>query len=249
MSPGAPRAVAVLLCAGQGTRMGASVNKVFLMLDGEPLLAHSTRAFLATLAIDELLFVAHPDEIERVRREIAEVYAPGKTRGVIAGGATRHQSESRALAELRPDIERGRVDVVLIHDAARPFVRPEDIAALVTSARVSHGALLASLVRGDEVIARVGPDGSLLSALDSRQLYRAQTPQAFDARLLLAAYEQASEDGFEGTDTASSVERVGQAIHVIPGPASNYKVTTPKDLLRAEAMRQRAKRDPRPSDV
>lgn len=249
MSPEAPRAVAVLLCAGQGTRMGASVNKVFLMLDGEPLLAHSTRAFLATPSVDELLFVAHPDETERVRREIAEVYAPGKTRGVIAGGATRHQSEARALAELRSDIESGHVDVVLIHDAARPLVRPEDIAALVTSARVSRATLLAAPVREDEVIARVGLDGALLSALDSHELFRAQTPQAFDARVLLAAYEQASADGFEGTDTASSVERAGQAIHVIPGAASNFKVTTPKDLLRAEATRQRAKREPQPSDA
>lgn len=245
MSPGAPRAVAVLLCAGQGTRMGAAVNKVFLPLDGEPLLAHATRAFLATPTVDELLFVAHPDETSRVRREIADVYAPAKTRGVIAGGATRHQSEARALAALRADIESGRVDVVLTHDAARPFVDPQDIVALITAARSLHAALLAAPVREDEVIGRVEPDGALVSALDSRHLFRAQTPQAFDARLLLAAYDQAQVDGFEGTDTASSVERAGQAIHVISGAASNFKVTTPKDLVRAEAALQQAKREPR----
>lgn len=229
------RAVAVLLCAGQGTRMGAPQNKVFLTLSGEPLLAFSTRAFVAAPSIDEVLFVAHPDEIGRVRREIANVYAAAKTRDVVSGGATRHQSEERALAALRPDIEARQVDVVLIHDAARPFVRPEDIESLVVAARSCRAALLASPVRKDEVIARIGPDGALLAALDSRELFRAQTPQAFEAGVLLTSFNQAQLDGYEGTDTASSVERVGQAIHVITGVDGNFKVTTPKDLLRAEA--------------
>lgn len=233
------RVVAVVLCAGQGARMGAGENKVFLALHGEPLLAYSTRALVAAPSVDELLFVAHPDEIERVRSEIAQVYALEKMRGVVAGGATRHHSEERALAELRPDIEAGLVDILLIHDAARPFVRPMDVDALVTAARQFGAALLAAPVRDDEVIAQVGPDGGLSGALGPQNLFRAQTPQAFNARLLLAAYDRARVDGFSGTDTASSVERMGAAIHVVQGPLSNFKVTTPKDLLRADARLRR----------
>lgn len=228
-------AVGVILCAGQGARMGAAQNKVFLPLAGEPLLAHSARAFAASPAIDELLFVAHPNEIERVR-EIVQHGGLAKTRDVIAGGATRHQSEERALANLRPDTEAGRVDVLLIHDAARPFVRVADIEALVIAAREHRAALLAAPVGDHEVIARVSDDGEIMATLASAGLFRAQTPQAFDATLLLAVYARAQAAGFEGTDTASSVERAGVAVRVVPGPAANFKVTTPQDLSRAESL-------------
>lgn len=224
--------------------MGAIENKVFLRLAGEPLLAYSTRAFVASPAVEELLFVAHPEEVDRVRREIAVPYALGKTRGVIPGGATRHQSEARALAELRPDIEAGLVAVVLIHDAARPFVRVDDIEALATTARAHRAAILAAPVREDEVIAQIAQDGAIVSTFASADLFRAQTPQAFDARLLLAAYERARADGFEGTDTASSVERAGCAIHVLSGGSANFKVTTPKDLIRAESLIHQAGASP-----
>lgn len=240
MSSAHAQVVAVLLSAGQGSRMGAGQNKVFLRLAGEPLLAYATRAFVAAPDVATVLFVAHPAEVERVRQEIVEPYAASKSRGVIAGGATRHQSEARALAALRQDIEAGRVDVVMIHDAARPFVRVRDIHALVVAARAHQAALLAAPVGDDEALCRIAPDGSIVEALPPTELYRAQTPQAFDARLLLAAYDRAQTDGFEGTDTASSVERLGRAIHVIAGPAWNLKVTTPKDLLRAESFLRRA---------
>lgn len=230
------RAVGVILCAGQGTRMGAGQNKVFLPLAGEPLLAYSARAFATSPSIDELLFVARPDEIERVRREIVQRYGLDRTRDVIAGGATRHQSEERALEYLRPDIEAGRVDTLLIHDAARPFVRVADIEALVTEAREHRAALLAAPVSDEEVIARVGDDGEILATYESAGLFRAQTPQAFDATLLLAVYAEARAAGFEGTDTASSVERAGVAVRIVPGPVANFKVTSPHDLQRAETL-------------
>ncbi|HKV84490.1 MAG TPA: 2-C-methyl-D-erythritol 4-phosphate cytidylyltransferase [Ktedonobacterales bacterium] len=229
-------AVGVILCAGRGARMGAAQNKVFLPLAGESLLTYSARAFAASPAIDELLFVAHPDEIERVRREVVQHGGLTKTRDIIAGGATRHQSEERALASLRPDIEAGRVDVLLIHDAARPFVRVADIEALVVAAREHRAALLAAPVGADEVIARVSDDGEIVATFASAELYRAQTPQAFDATLLLAVYAQARAAGFEGTDTASSVERAGVAVRVVAGPGANFKVTTAQDLARAETL-------------
>lgn len=125
---------------------------------------------------------------------------------------------------------------MLIHDGARPFVSPEEIDALARLAHEAGGALLASAVAPDEVFARVDETGCAAAILPSRELWRAQTPQAFAARGLLAAYDAAHRDGFEGTDTASTYERAGQIVRVLAGSPDNVKVTTPDDLVRAERI-------------
>jgi 2-C-methyl-D-erythritol 4-phosphate cytidylyltransferase len=230
------RSVAVILCAGQGTRMGAGQNKVFLPLAGKPLLVYTIEAFRRASAVDEIVLVAHPAEVGYVEVEIVAAYCPDAVAAVLAGGASRHQSEERALDALRPRIEAGAVGVVLIHDGARPFVAPERVDELVGAARQTGGALLASALAPDEVIARARDDGTVTTVFESAELWRAQTPQAFDARMLLAAYDQAGAEGFEGTDTASSFERLGHAVRVVAGDSTNFKVTTPQDLLRAEVL-------------
>jgi 2-C-methyl-D-erythritol 4-phosphate cytidylyltransferase len=234
------RTVAVVLSAGQGSRMGAMQNKVFLPLAGKPLLAYTIDAFGRAREVDEVVMVAHPREVESCRCEIVERYDFGCVTAVVAGGASRHQSEDRALEALRERIEAGGIDVVLIHDGARPFVEPEDIDALVREARLSGGALLGTRVEEHEVIARRDAEGMIAAIQTGNGLWRAQTPQAFDARTLLAAYDLARVDGFEGTDTASSYERLGRAVRMVEGHTTNFKVTTPDDLVRAEALlRQR----------
>lgn len=236
------RTVAVILCAGQGTRMGAGQNKVFLPILGKPLLVYTIEAFQRARAVDDILLVAHPNEVDYCREEIVRRYGLAGVREVIAGGATRHQSEERALDWLRARIEASAVGVVLIHDGARPFVPPEEIDALAQVAAEAGGALLASAVEPDTVIARVDEEGYIAALLAPEELWRAQTPQAFEARTLLAAYDAARAEGFEGTDTASTYERAGHEVRIVPGSADNFKVTTPHDLLRAEqVVRQRAK--------
>lgn len=226
--------VAVVLCAGQGTRMRAAQNKVFLPVLDKPLLVYALEALAHARDVDELLLVAHPSERTYCEDEIVRRYRVPHVVGVIAGGATRHQSEERALDALRPRIEAGAVSVVLIHDGARPFVSPRDVDALVRVARREGGALLATPVGRDEAIVRVDASGQAIEQLPTSELWRAQTPQAFDARALLAAYDQARRDGFEGTDTAASYERVGHRVCVVAGSADNFKVTTPHDLAHAE---------------
>jgi 2-C-methyl-D-erythritol 4-phosphate cytidylyltransferase len=228
-------AVTVILSAGQGTRMGAGQNKVYLPLGGKPLLVRTVEAFAATEAVASILLVAHPNEVEYCRREVVQRYGLVRVRDVIAGGQTRHQSEERALAALRSDIEAERIDVVAIHDGARPFVTPEEIERVVAAARDAGGALLATPVPADEVVARVAEDGAVVQVYPSAELWRAQTPQAFLASRLLAAYDAAREAGYEGTDTAASYERLGYATRVVAGSEANVKITTPEDLLRAEA--------------
>jgi 2-C-methyl-D-erythritol 4-phosphate cytidylyltransferase len=235
-TPLAPRAVAVVLCAGQGARMGAARNKVFLPLGDRPVIVHTLTVFERAPAIDEVLLVAHSAEVSYCQTVILARSPFAKVTGVIAGGASRHQSEQRALDALRGRIEAGEIAVVLMHDGARPFVTPQQIAQVIEAARIHGAALLATPLASDELLFALADDGAPQPIASPHELMRAQTPQAFDARTLLAAYERARADGFEGTDTAASVERLGHAVAAVPGSRANLKITTPDDLLRAEAL-------------
>ncbi len=228
--------VAVVLGAGQGTRMGVDRNKIFLPLAGKPILAHALAALSSSPAVDEVLLVAHPNEVATCQRDIVRRYDLARVSAVIAGGASRHQSEDRALAHLRPRIEAGAIAIVLVHDGARPFVTVDDIDRLISAARDTGGAMLATPAPADETIAELDDSGAIVGIIDNAGLWRAQTPQAFDAATLLAAYDLARRDGFAGTDTASSYERLGCVVRVVPGSPSNIKVTTPEDLARVEWM-------------
>jgi len=231
--------VAVILCAGQGTRMSAGQNKVLLPLLGKPMLVYAIEAFRQATLVHEILLMVHPDELAYCQNEIVEAYGLTCVRGVAVGGATRHQSEERALNALRGRIETGEINIVLVHDAARPFVHATDIDRLVQVARADGGAILASGIASDELIVRINETGRIEAVLPSNELWRAQTPQAFEAKTLLAAYDIAHTEGFEGTDTSSTFERTGQAVRIVPGSVDNFKITTPRDLLRAEELARR----------
>lgn len=228
--------IAVVLSAGQGSRMGAMQNKVFLPLAGTPLLAYTIEAFSRAHEVDEVVLVAHTREVDSCRSAIVERYGFTCVTAVVAGGASRHQSEERALDALRERIEAGAIDVVLIHDGARPFVDPGDIDALVREARQRGGALLGTRVQEQEVLVSKDGEGMVSAIWATDELWRAQTPQAFEGRTLLEAYDQARAEGFEGTDTASSYERLGRPVYMVEGRTTNFKVTTPDDLVRAEAL-------------
>ncbi|HEU4782087.1 MAG TPA: 2-C-methyl-D-erythritol 4-phosphate cytidylyltransferase, partial [Ktedonobacterales bacterium] len=208
-------------------------NKVLLTLHGTPILVRALAAFERTPRVTETLLVAYPDEVEICRGLVAE-YALAKVVAVIPGGATRHQSEDRALTWLRTRIEAGEIALLLVHDGARPLVTPDEIAALITATATTGGALLAAAP--DETLLQLNGEGKVTRAWPSEELALAQTPQAFDARRLLAAYDAARVDGFEGSDTAASFERAGGQVRVALGPPTNLKITTPDDLLRAEAL-------------
>lgn len=236
---GPGKIVAVVLGAGQGTRMGADRNKVLLTLAGRPLLAHALAVFERAPLVDETLLVAHPDEIATVEQTVVAAYGLRKVRQIIAGGASRHQSEARALAALRPRILTGEIALILIHDGARPLLTVDEVTRLIAAVRglgAPGGALLATPLASDEVILRLREDGAIVAVYPPGELARAQTPQAFTAQALLAAYDRADADGFEGTDTAASVERLGYPVALVAGSANNLKVTTPDDLLRAEEL-------------
>lgn len=222
---------AILLAGGSGSRLGHSENKVFIEVGGAPLLAWSVRAFASCDAIDHLLVVAREGEHGRVARVVEEHHAGADVR-LATGGATRHASELSGLDALADPIAAGEVDVVLIHDAARPFVTPDLITRVVDAAREVGGAV-PTLALGDGVY-RLTDDGTAIVP-EPGELHRVQTPQGFRAAPLLDAYRRsAGDDDLSGVDTAEVVQRhTDLTVVAVPGEDTNIKVTFVDDLRTA----------------
>ncbi len=229
------RVVSIVLGAGQGTRMGQPINKVFLPINGKPVIIYAIEAFEHCPAVDEILLVAAAGEEDQLFK-LARHAQCHKVRRVVRGGASRHASEQCALEILRPEIDAGEIDIVLIHDGARPFISPEKVEQLINSARVAGGAILAMPLQEEELIAQVDDNLCVQKSFEGDQVWRAQTPQAFRASLLLQAYDQAERDQFYGTDTAASLERIGCGIAVVESETTNLKITTAHDLFHAEKL-------------
>ena len=221
------RSAAVILAAGSGTRVGAETNKVLLPLEGMPILAWSVRTVLEVQSVHRIVLVVRPQD----RDAVAEAVTPhlgAHDLWVVDGGAMRHDSEWRALQTLERDIERGELDVVAIHDAARPLA-PAVLWDKVIEAAAKHGGAV-PVVPTPQLSHRNGRRAA-------PGLVAVQTPQAFAAGPLLAAYHQAEEEGYVGTDTASCLERYADVrIHKVRAPVGNLKVTFPEDLRLAEAL-------------
>jgi len=217
--------IGVILAGGRGERMGAGRNKVLLELAGEPLLAHALRTFRACCV--RLLVVSAAEDMDAVRALAGDV-------PVVPGGATRHGSEWNALQALRDSLAAD--DVVAIHDAARPLVAAADVTAVFEAAEAHGAAMLA--VPADLPAVEVR-DGTVTQAYEAGRLWRAQTPQAAKAALLLEAYARADKEGFTGTDTAAVLERCGCPVWLVQATAENPKVTVPADLPAAEELLRR----------
>ena len=229
------RVVAVILGAGQGTRMGHPINKVFLPLRGKPIIVYAIETFEHCPSVDDILLVAAAGEEEQLA-ELAHYAQCNKVRQVIRGGATRHESEQCALEVLRPGIDAGDVEIVLIHDGARPFVSADKVEQVIGKARETDGAILAAPLQAGEHIVQVNSEQCVQGSFVGQQAWKAQTPQAFQASFLLKAYDQARRDRFYGTDTAASVERLGGRVTIVESDMTNLKITTAVDLLLAERL-------------
>ena len=216
--------------AGQGKRMQAGINKVLLTLGSEPILTRILRTFSAVEEVGELIVVVAADEVAAVERQLQKV-AGLKPFQVVAGGSERQYSIYNGLQHVAK-----QADVVLVHDAARPLVTVKTIQAVIDSARAKGGAIAA--VPAKNTIKVVDTDGLVESTPPRSTLWEVQTPQGFRKDILLKANEQALQDNFLGTDDASLVERIGVPVAVVKSDYRNIKVTTPEDLLIAEAFLQ-----------
>lgn len=225
-------AVGVVLAAGLGTRVGADGNKAYLPLAGRSMVAWSLDTLSNSPAVARTVLVFRQGEHD-LARETVDRELGSATVELVEGGGTRHASETNVLRYLSDDIESGTVDVVAIHDAARPLAGADMFDEAITLAREFGGALPALAVSN---LAALSGDG-LTAVTDPTSLVRVQTPQAFRARDLLQAYRLAEPDGFEGTDTSSCIERYTDiAVRTYPGRADNLKVTYPRDVAIAQHL-------------
>lgn len=227
-----PRAAAVVLAAGAGTRLGARrdeepLNKVLLPLHGIAILARSVRTVLEVVGVHRIVLVVRPEDREAVRRAVAP-HLGAHDLWVVDGGVQRHDSEWLALRTLAADIEADEIDVVAIHDAARPLASASLWRCVIDTAAEHGGAIPVCPV--PQLSRR---DGSLAP----RDLVAVQTPQAFRARDLLDAHRRANAEGFVGTDTAACLERYTDSVVVgVPSTAANLKITFPEDIALAETL-------------
>ncbi|WP_445258338.1 IspD/TarI family cytidylyltransferase [Nocardioides aurantiacus] len=226
------RTAAVLLAAGSGSRVGADRNKVLLDLVGVPVLVWSVRTVLAVEGVHRVVLVVRPEDAEEVRDAVSP-HLGAHDLWVVEGGRERHDSEWRALEVLAADIEAGELDVVAIHDAARPLASPALWRAVVDAA-VEHGGALPVT----RLPALLGRDGR-----PAPEVVAVQTPQAFRAADLLDAHRRAQAEGFVGTDTAACLERYTDLVVVgVGSDTANLKVTWPEDVaLAAELVSRRSR--------
>lgn len=226
--PTGPRTAVVVVAAGSGSRVGAATNKVLLPLHGIPVLAWSLRTVTALPYVDHVVVVARQEDVAAVQELAARHLPEGREALLVTGGPTRHASEWRGLSALRGPIRAGEVDVVAVHDGARPLAGTALFDAVVRTAHEHGGALPAR------------PQPGLVSGDGRRHvtgLVGVQTPQAFRAGPLLDAYTRAEADGFTGTDTAGCVATYTDLpVLAVPAPATNLKVTFAEDLALAERL-------------
>jgi 2-C-methyl-D-erythritol 4-phosphate cytidylyltransferase len=233
--PGAGRAALVVLAGGSGSRVGAELNKVYLPLAGRRVISWSFLRASRVAEFGHFVLVVRPADADLARR-VLERDAPGVPVDLVIGGTTRHDSEQAGLDHLAPRITAGEVDIVAVHDGARPLADPALFRSVVVTARLIGGALPALPADGVLAVDAAGlPTGR--PAPPGLGLARVQTPQAFRARPLLDTYRDASAAGYQGTDTASSVEAFGDlTVRAVVGSRLNIKITYPADVALAERL-------------
>jgi len=222
------RIAAILPAAGLGTRMGAETPKQFLELDGEPIFIHTVRRIASCQLVTDIIVATRGDVLATLEKRIrGEKFA--QSLRVVRGGDSRQESVAAALREVSNDTE-----IVLVHDAVRPFVTREQIVRVIEEARRCQAAILGipAMDTVKEVKrASLPEDVALITGTIPRErVVLAQTPQAFSTKLLKEAFARAQADGVNASDEAGLVERLGHNVHVVLGSERNIKITRPADM-------------------
>lgn len=227
--PAAPFVTAVLLAAGSGQRMGTTTVKQFLHLAGESMLMHSLRALNACSGIDSIV-VALPQDPAAWPLEMG---GSPKVVAKVEGGSSRQASLGRALDHVPAD-----ASVVLVHDAARPMLTPQLVDSLLSALDGDCDGVIPAIPLED-TIKKVSRDMFVLEPVERQDIWRVQTPQAFDRRVLVEALAGALAAHVEATDCSALLTRAGYRVRVVPGDPQNFKVTHPGDLALAEMLLER----------
>jgi 2-C-methyl-D-erythritol 4-phosphate cytidylyltransferase len=222
------RIAAILPAAGLGTRMGAPIPKQLLELDGMPLLLFTLRRLAACPSITDFIISTRTEDVVALQDQVAKA-GLGRPARVVHGGDSRQQSVANGLAQVDPATE-----IVLVHDAVRPFVTAAQTARVIAEARQRGAAILAipAIDTVKEVKrASLPEDVALITATIPREkLVLAQTPQAFRYALLREAFRSAQQDDITASDEAGLVERLGHDVYAVLGSERNLKITRPSDL-------------------
>ena len=235
------KVVVIIPAAGLGTRMAPApakgkkhvASKQFTELNGTPILIHTLRNFAAVPQVAEILIALRESEIDgfRARLEAEANDILRKPIQFVEGGEHRQQSVANALAAVKA----APGDIVLVHDAVRPFVTSEIIEDVIKAAE-KHGAAIAGMPASDTIkqVERTAEGAVINSTIPRERVVMAQTPQGFRYEVIRKAFDEATADGFMGTDEASLVERSGHVVAVVMGSPRNIKITTPADMELAE---------------
>jgi 2-C-methyl-D-erythritol 4-phosphate cytidylyltransferase len=224
------KVTAVIPSAGSGRRMQARIKKPYLDIKGQPLLSYVLKVLNSVSAIENIIVPVSPGEEALCEKEVLKGLSLDKEVKIISGGATRQESVKKAL-----DFVPESSDLVLIHDGVRPFISAQMIERSLNETSKKLATTFGVPVK-DTVTVVSGDDRRILKTLERSSLYLIQTPQTFDREIIIDAHIKAYNDGFEGTDDASLVERMGVPVMVIPGSYDNIKITTQDDLIFAEAI-------------
>jgi 2-C-methyl-D-erythritol 4-phosphate cytidylyltransferase len=239
------KVIVIIPAAGLGTRMSAasggpkSKSKQFFELQGTPILIHTLRKFAQCGAVGEIVVALRKSEAATFQKQIEKENFKKPLR-IVEGGEHRQNSVANALAA----IEAADEDIVLIHDAVRPFVDQETIVNVIEAVK-KYGAAIAGVPAIDTVkqVDRTADGAVVIATVPRERMVLAQTPQGFRFGLLKKVFDEAMADGFMGTDEASLVERSGGTVHVVMGSPRNMKITTPADLELAEFFLTQENRD------
>lgn len=222
-------AVAIVPAAGRGLRMGGAVPKQFLALGGEPLVVHSLRILQRSPVIDQIILAVPQADLDYCLNDLAVRFGFSKIRRVVAGGKERQDSVRHALEHVPEDTQ-----LVVVHDAVRPFLTEHMVTEVVEAARREGGAIIALPMR--DTVKQVGMEHRIERTVDRKPLWLAQTPQAFRRDWLLNAHRKAHAEGVHATDDAFLFEWAGHPVVVVEGSGENIKVTRPEDMVIGEAI-------------
>jgi 2-C-methyl-D-erythritol 4-phosphate cytidylyltransferase len=239
------KVIVIIPAAGLGTRMAGAakdsakpaLSKQFTELGGVPIIVHTLRKFAAMPEVDDIYIALRPTEQDTFRPRLQQERL-GKPVHMVEGGEHRQESVANAIAAVNAADD----DVILVHDAVRPFVTEEIIRQVIEQAKKT-GAAIAGVPAVDTIkqVERTADGAVITTTVPRERAVLAQTPQGFRFSILKKAFDEATNDGFSGTDEASLVERMGGDVAVVMGSPRNIKITTPADLELAEFYIQNKK--------
>jgi 2-C-methyl-D-erythritol 4-phosphate cytidylyltransferase len=232
------KTIAIIAAGGRGKRIEGvhpegihsegKLPKQFLTLKHKPILAHTVDKFERCELIDEIILVVPEDYLAYCSQAIVDKHSFKKVRKVISGGEKRQDSVYSGLKACP-----NNTSIVMIHDGVRPLISPDKISESIKICQKKHAVVLAVPIK--ETVKRV-ERGSIITTLDRDKIWLIQTPQTFEYKLILDAYQKAEKDNFVGTDDSALVERLGHEVAVLEGDYKNIKITTSEDLIIAEKI-------------